>query len=103
MVIRMIAVPVAAQTLKVEIVTLHRLLAVLDRLDGSLVERDRREAGERADALLAASVTGIDLHGVNVHGYAAQPADGINDKERAMTMRHTLQFLQRLQQSRRGF
>ncbi len=103
MVIGMIAVPVLAKFVQVEVVALHRLLAALNGFDRALVERHRGQPRQRAQAFLAAGIARINLHGIDVHWHAAQPADGIDHEERAVRVRHALKFLERLAESGGGF
>ena len=50
-VIGVIVVPVAVEGFQVEIIALDRSASLLDHIHGPLVERDRCEAGQRAQAL----------------------------------------------------
>src|SRR5712692_950310 len=103
MVVRVVAIPVAIQALQVEVITLHLLLALLDNLYRPLVEGHGGQAWKRAEALLAAGIAGIDLHGINMHRHAAETTDRIYHEECAMGMGDPLQFFHWLQEAGRSF
>src|SRR5579863_1160286 len=95
----MVAVPVAVEIMQVKIVALHRMFAVPDNLYSTFIECDGSETGQCTQAFLATSITGINLHRIHVHRYAAQTTDCIYHKQGIMRMRHALKLFQRLQQS----
>src|SRR6266699_5061797 len=103
MMIGMVAVPVAVEVLQIEIVALCRFLAILDDLYRPFIERDRRQAGQRSQALLAAGIAGVYLHGVDGHGYAAETAYRVHNEEGIVSMSNAFQLFQRLEQPGGGF
>src|SRR6266567_3833547 len=103
MVISVVTVPVAVEALQIEVVALHRLLAILDDLYRPFVERDRSQAGQRSQALLAAGIAGVYLHGIDVHGYAAETTYRVHNEEGIVSMSNAFQLFQRLEQPGGGF
>lgn len=69
-------------------VAAHLCLAVLDLLQRSLVQHERRGPRRRRQALLATGVHGIDGPGVGKQRHAAQRGHRVNQKQRAVLAAH---------------
>src|SRR5579863_6505676 len=87
MMIGMVAVPVATQFLQVEIVALYGLFATLNDFDGSIIECDGSQPRQGAQALLAAGITGIDLHVIDMHRHSAESTNCVHYKKRPVSVR----------------
>src|SRR5680860_887328 len=83
MVVLALSAPVVAHHREVQVPARNRRGAGVQGRKGALTERDGREAGRAREALLGATVHGIDPPGVRLHLHAAEGGHGVHQEEGA--------------------